>query len=72
MRADRDQSYDQTEDSAPQRLASRGGRKSSERARYSAANRSQTDREAVSFNQRLIDDRRRTQDSPPMTESRVK
>ena len=50
MRADRDQSCDQTEDSAPERLGSRGRRESLERARCSAANRSQPYREAVSFN----------------------
>jgi hypothetical protein len=54
MRADRDQSYAQTEDSAPERLGSRGGRKSSERARCHAANRSQPYREAVSFNVRFL------------------
>jgi hypothetical protein len=54
MRADRDQSYAQTEDSAPERLGSRGGRKSSERARCDAANRSQPYREAVSFNGRVL------------------
>ena len=55
MRADRDQSYDQTEVSAPERLGSRGRRESSERARCSAANRRQPYREAVSFNPDLLD-----------------
>jgi hypothetical protein len=49
MKADRDQSYDQTEDSAPERLGSRG-RESSERARCIAAHHSHPYREAVSFN----------------------
>ena len=53
MRADGDESYDQTEDNAPERLGSRG-RESPERARCSAANRSHPYREAVSFNQRFL------------------
>jgi hypothetical protein len=53
MRADGDRSYDQTEDSAPEQLRSRG-RESSERARCSAAKRSQSYREAVSFNVRFL------------------
>jgi hypothetical protein len=49
MKADRDQSNDQTEDSAPERFGSRGAGKLGTR-RCSAANRSHPYREAVSFN----------------------
>jgi hypothetical protein len=57
MRADRDRPCGHTEDSAPERLGSRGRRESSERARCNAASRSPSYREADSFNGRLIDTR---------------
>jgi hypothetical protein len=49
-RADRDQSYDQTEDSAPERLGSRGAGKLGTRE----VQRGQPYREAVSFNGRFL------------------
>jgi hypothetical protein len=50
MRADRDQSNDQTEDSAPERLGSRGEGKLGTRE----VQRGQPYREAVSFNDRFL------------------